>query len=306
MTLAERAIPPDVVALLTERADPRLADLDTLSVGELFALMNRAEAEVPAAVRAAGPAVVAALEAAAARVDAGGRMLYVGAGTPGRLAVLDAAECPPTFSTPPELVQAILAGGPAAMVDAVEGAEDDESAGHTAVARAVVGPADVVVGLSASGRTPFVIGAVREAGRRGAVTIGVSCNPGAVLSAAVDHPIEVLVGPEVLAGSTRLKAGSAQKQLLNMFSTIAMIRSGRTYGNLMVDLRATNGKLRARARHIVEQVAGVPAASADRALDAAGLSAPVAIVMLRRGVDVATATAMLRAARGRLRQALDG
>lgn len=296
---------PDTVELVTERLDPRYAELDQLSVTDVVTLMNQAEASVPEAVAAAKAQIVPAIEATAAAIGAGGRLFYVGAGTPGRIGALDAAECPPTFSTPPETVQAIVAGGSDALRNAIEGAEDDPDAGAAAMVEAGVRSGDVVVGIAASGRTPFVIGAVTEARRLGAKTVGLSCNPDAALSAAVDFPIEVVVGPEVIAGSTRLKAGSAQKQVLNMFSTITMIRNGKTYGNLMVDLNASNAKLRARARSIVEEVAHVSSDVADAALDAANLHAPTAIVMLVDGVDAATAAARLQAAGGRLRQALE-
>ncbi|MET7463540.1 N-acetylmuramic acid 6-phosphate etherase, partial [Nonomuraea sp. NPDC005501] len=217
--------------LATEQSDPRYSQIDRLPTEQIARLMNQADAAVPAAVAVVIPAISAAIDAISARMGSGGRLLYVGAGTSGRLAVLDASECPPTFGTDPELVQGVIAGGPDALTRSVEGAEDDAEAGAADLARLEVGPLDSVVGVSASGRAPFVLGALAEARRRGALTVGLSCNDGAPLSAAAEHAIEVVVGPEVVAGSTRLKAGTAQKLVLNMISTIAMVRLGRTYGN---------------------------------------------------------------------------
>jgi len=276
MTTEPTALDP----LLTEQVDERYGSIDTASVAELAALMNDADATVPGAVRGALDQVVPAIEAIVDRLGAGGRLFYVGAGSAGRMGVLDAAECPPTFSTPPDMVQAILAGGPDAVRVAVEGAEDDPDAGADAIAGRGVGPRDVVFGITASGRTPYVLGAVRAARRRGAVTIGLSCNPTTPLSSIVDHAIEVPVGPEVVAGSTRLKAGTAQKLVLNMVSTIAMVRLGKTYGNLMVDVRITNAKLRDRALRIVQRVTGAPRPEAETALETAGHDVKLAILLL--------------------------
>lgn len=292
-------------ALTTESADPRFAEIDRLAIAELAALMNDADHEVPAAVRAALPLIVPALEAAAERMQAGGRLIYVGAGTPGRIGVLDASECPPTFSSPPEQVFAIMAGGPAAIVDAVEGAEDDAPAGAAAIDVADVGPLDTVIGIASSGRTPFVVGAVRRARARGALGIGLSCNPGTELSAVAEHGIEVIVGPEFISGSTRLKAGSAQKMVLNMFSTIVMVRLGKTYGNLMVDVHASNDKLRERAVRIVRTITGASRSRAIGALEASDYSVKVAAAMLGRGIDATGARDALAAADGRLRTVLE-
>jgi len=291
--------------LTTESADPRFAAIDRLDIAELATLMNETDHDVPAAVRAALPQIIPALEAAAERMQAGGRLIYVGAGTPGRIGVLDASECPPTFSSPPEQVFAIMAGGPAALVDAVEGAEDDAEAGAAAIESAAVGPLDTVIGIASSGRTPFVIGAVRQARARGALGIGLSCNPGTQLSAGAEHGIEVVVGPEFISGSTRLKAGSAQKMVLNMFSTIVMVRLGKTYGNLMVDVHASNDKLRERAVRIVRTITGASRQLALDALEGSGYSVKVAAAMIGRGMDVATARRALVAADGRLRAVLE-
>ncbi|MBW8761525.1 MAG: N-acetylmuramic acid 6-phosphate etherase [Microbacterium sp.] len=291
--------------LVTEASDPRYADLDRMSVAELAQTMNDADATVPAAVGRALPQIVPAIEAAAERMSRGGRLIYVGAGTPGRIGVLDASECPPTFSTPPELVFAIMAGGTGAIVNPVEGAEDDADAGAASVDQAAIGPLDTVIGIASSGRTPFVVAAVRRARERGALTVGLSCNVATELSAAADHGIEVEVGPEVLTGSTRLKSGTAQKLVLNMFSTIVMVRQGKVYGNLMVDVKATNHKLRERAIRMVRTIADVEREEAVHALDEAGYDVKVAAIILRRGEDLAAATARLTSAEGRLRTALE-
>jgi N-acetylmuramic acid 6-phosphate etherase len=291
--------------LETERVDPRYASIDRASVAELATLMNEADATVPAAVRAALPEIVPAIEAVARRMREGGRLLYVGAGTPGRLGVLDASECPPTFSTPPGLVRGLIAGGEPAMFTAQEGVEDDADAGRAAIEAEGVSAADSVVGITASGRTPYVLAAIAEARTRGALTVGVSCNGGTALSAAAEHGIEVVVGPEVVAGSTRLKAGTAQKLVLNMFSTIAMVQLGKTYGNLMVDLGATNAKLRERAIRMVRTVTGASRERAEEALEASGMRAKLAILRLERGLDADEATARLAAAGGRLRDVLE-
>jgi N-acetylmuramic acid 6-phosphate etherase len=301
-----RATPDGLAGLETERVDPRYASIDRASVAELASLMNEADATVPLAVRAALPQIVPAIEAVARRMRGGGRLLYVGAGTPGRLGVLDASECPPTFSTPPDLVRGLIAGGEPAVFAAQEGVEDDGDAGRAVIAAEGVGPADSVVGITASGRTPYVLAAIGEARARGALTVGMSCNPGTALSAAAEHAIEVVVGPEVVAGSTRLKAGTAQKLVLNMFSTIAMVQLGKTYGNLMVDLDATNAKLRERAVRMVRTVTGASRDRAEEALQASGMRVKLAILRLERGLDADEASARLAATGGRLRDVLEG
>ena len=290
--------------LVTERVDPRYSGIDRASVAELALLMNEADASVPAAILGAMDAIVPAIEAVTERLARGGRLLYVGAGTAGRLGVLDASECPPTFGTPPELVQGIIAGGPGAILAAQEGAEDDADAGAAAMATAGVGPLDAVVGIAASGRTPYVMGALRASRARGALTVGLSCNADAPISREADLAIEIPVGPEFLAGSTRLKAGTAQKLVLNMISTITMVRLGKTWGNLMVDLRATNEKLRERAIRIVQAVTGQGRDDAVGALRAADWEVKPAILMLVRGIDITEARRRL-AIDGRLRVAME-
>lgn len=291
--------------LATEQSDPRYGDIDRLSVLEIAGLMNAADTEVPLAVGRAVPAIAATIVAVVERLNDSGRLLYVGAGTSGRLAVLDAAECPPTFGTHPDLVQGIVAGGPEALMRSVEGSEDDSAGGAAAIADATASPNDVVIGISASGRTPYVLGAVGEARRRGALTAGIACTTGSALARIVDHPIEVVVGPEVIAGSTRLKAGTATKLVLNMISTITMIKLGRTYGNRMVELAAINSKLVDRATRIIIEVTGADERSARKALEDAG-QVKVAIVMLEHGLDAAGARALLDARGGRLDNVLDG
>ena len=295
----------DLSALATEAPDPRFAQIDRMSVAELAALMNETDHQVPQAVQAALPQIVPAIEAASRAMADGGRLVYVGAGTPGRIGVLDASECPPTFSTPPELVVAVIAGGPAAIANAVEGAEDDADAGARAMDEVGIGPHDTVVGIASSGRTPYVVAAVRRARELGAVTLGLSCTGHSVLSGAVDHPIEVVVGPELVTGSTRLKAGTAQKLVLNMISTIAMVQLGKTYGSLMVDLHPTNHKLRERAVRMVRTIADVDDAAAREALAASDFDVKTAAVALRLGLPVEPARARLAATGGRLRHALE-
>ena len=290
--------------MLTEQADPRYADIDRASVAELALLMNDADASVPLAIRAAMPQIVPAIEAVADRLARGGRLIYVGAGTAGRIGVLDASECPPTFGTPPSQVLGVIAGGPAAILAAQEGAEDDMDAGARVISDLGVDTRDAVVGVAASGRTPFVIGAIRAARARGAATIGLSCNLDTPVSLEAELPIEVPVGPEVLAGSTRLKAGTAQKLVLNMISTIAMVRLGKTFGNLMVDLRATNDKLRERAIRIVQAVTGADRDVAEAALLATDWEVKPAILVLERGLAVDEARRRL-ALDGRLRHVLE-
>ncbi|MBB5780025.1 N-acetylmuramic acid 6-phosphate etherase [Nonomuraea jabiensis] len=292
--------------LSTEQSDPRYSQIDRLPTEQIARLMNQADAAVPAAVAVAIPAISAAIDAISARMAEGGRLLYVGAGTSGRLAVLDASECPPTFGTDPSLVQGVIAGGPDALTRSVEGAEDDSEAGAAALKDLEVGPLDSVVGVSASGRAPFVLGALAEAASRGALTVGLSCNDGAPLSAAAEHAIEVVVGPEVVTGSTRLKAGTAQKLVLNMISTISMVKLGRTYGNKMIEMSAMNNKLAGRALRMVSDITGADLETAETALDAAGGQAKIAVLMIQHGLDAEGARALLESHGERLSDALSG
>ena len=261
----------------TERRNPKASGLGTMSAAEIVALMNDEDATVAGAVRAALPDIARAAEAIATAFSRGGRLRYVGAGTSGRLGVLDASEAPPTFGAEPDLVQGVIAGGDAALRRSIEGAEDDPLAGEREIVR-VARPGDVVVGLSASGSARYVVAAVKAARALGAMTVGVTCVPGSALAAAADIPIAVDVGPEILAGSSRLKAGTATKLVLNMLSTAAMIRSGRTKGDLMIDLRPTNAKLRERAVRMVRDELGIGADAARAKLVASGWS-------VRRAID---------------------
>jgi len=294
----------DLLELVTESVIGALSELDTLPVAEIAAEMNRLDQTVPLAVRDALPEIVPAIEDAAERFLAGGRLIYIGAGTSGRVGVLDASEAVPTFGIDASQVQGIIAGGPSAVTLPTEGAEDDAEAGATAIRDAAVGPLDTVIGLASSGRTPYVLRAMEEAGTLGALRIGISCNSPAALSKVVDHAIEVVVGPEIIGGSTRLKAGTAQKLVVNMISTIVMVKAGKTYGNLMVDVRASNDKLRRRAVAIVREVSGADEAQALAALEATDFEAKPAILMIRAQLDAATARARLDAHGGRLREAL--
>ncbi len=295
----------DALARLpTEAWDAGGVDLDLRSTLELVRLMNEADAAVPAAVARAADAIASAIDAISERLAGGGRLVYVGAGTSGRLAALDAAECQSTFSTRPGEVVALVAGGIAGEPLEQEAAEDDAAAGERDVERLGVSPRDAVVALSASGRTPYVVAALRSARRAGALTVAVTSAPGSELAEQAEHEILVPVGAEVLAGSTRLKAGTAQKLVLNMISTISMIRLGKTFGNLMVDVQATNEKLHERVRGIVQRATGAPDDAVDAALAASGGEAPVAIVALLGGTDVDTARERLQAAGGVVRRAL--
>lgn len=292
-------------ALETEGRLASAADLDLLPTRWQVALMAQQDMAAVAAVDAAGAQIAAAVDAIAQRLRTGGRLLYVGAGTPGRLAVLDAAECPPTFGTADGRVVAIMAGGATATSAAVEDVEDDAEAGRRDLGDRGVTATDAVVGISASGRTPYVLAAIQLARQVGALTIAVVNNPGSALAAAADMAIEVRTGPEVLSGSTRLKAGTAQKLVLNALSTLTMVALGHTYADLMIDVRATNTKLRRRAERIVANATGASSADVTAALDAAGGAAKVAVVSLLAGVDTAEATRRLEAARGHVRAAID-
>jgi N-acetylmuramic acid 6-phosphate etherase len=294
----------DFAALTTEAYRPELAGIDREPTLEIARLMNAEDASVPAAVAAQLPAIAAAIDGIAARMARGGRLVYAGAGTAGRLGVLDASECPPTFNTAPDQVVGLIAGGPAAIVTSVEGAEDSKALAAADLDRIGLTPDDTVVGIAASGRTPYAVGAVEHARALGALTVGLSANPGSALAAAAEHGIEVVVGPEFLTGSTRLKAGTAQKLVLNMISTITMMRLGKTYGNLMVDVRASNEKLRARSARIVALATGAPDDAVEAALGATGGEAKDAILVILGGVDAPTAARLLAAAGGRLRAAL--
>lgn len=290
--------------LTTEQSNAASRQIDCLSAVGIARLMNAEDATIANAVSQEVEAIGAAIEGIVARMEQGGRLIYIGAGTSGRLGVLDASECPPTFSTPPEQVVGWLAGGIRALTHAIEGLEDHAEAGWDAVAELAIGPLDSVVGLTASGRTPFVLGAVGAANERSAFTIGVACNRPSLLAERVQVMIAPVTGPEIIAGSTRLKAGTAQKMVLNMLSTGAMIQLGKTFGNLMVDVKATNAKLQERAIRIVQEATGLERAGAAAALDAAGGETKTAIVSVLAGVSAGEARAMIGDGRGSVRAAL--
>ncbi|OBI87009.1 N-acetylmuramic acid 6-phosphate etherase [Mycobacterium asiaticum] len=283
-------------ALPTEAVRPGLHDLDTRPIGEVVALLVAAEGEAHGAVLAALPRITAAAEAIAARLKRGGRLIYAGAGTPGRLGVLDAAECGPTFNT--DIVRGVIAGGPSALTQAIDGAEDVFDPADLAD----LTEADALVGITASGRTPYVLGALDHARAAGALTVAIVNNPGS--EAAADVVIELLTGPEVLAGSTRLTAGTVQKIVLNAISTSVMVALGKVYGPRMVDVRATNVKLRRRTMRIVRDAAGVDEQTAAAALSAAGGHAKTAIVALLAGIDAEQAALRLDETNGRVREAV--
>ncbi|MGW2018580.1 N-acetylmuramic acid 6-phosphate etherase [Streptomyces sp. NPDC001927] len=293
-----------LATLATEAFRPELAEIDQLPTLEIARTMNAEDQTVPAAVAERLPLIAAAIDATAARMARGGRLIYAGAGTAGRLGVLDASECPPTFNTDPTEVVGLIAGGPSAMVKAVEGAEDSRELAAADLDELGLTPNDTVVGISASGRTPYAIGAVEHARAAGALTIGLSCNADSGLAAAAEHGIEIVTGPELLTGSTRLKAGTAQKLVLNMISTITMIRLGKTYGNLMVDVRASNDKLQARSRRIVSLATGAPDEQIESALAEADGEVKTAILMILADIDAKTADQRLRDSKGHLRAAL--
>lgn len=286
----------------TETRNPRTSDLDQLSTGDLLALINEEDHGVAPAVAAELPAITRATDAVATAFRNKGRLIYAGAGTSGRLGVLDASECGPTFSAPDGMVVGLIAGGDRALRHPIEGAEDDRAQGAADVAALAPTAGDVVLGLAASGSTPYVLGALDAAQ---GVTVAVTCAPGSVVARAADISIAPQVGPEVLTGSTRLKAGTAQKLVLNMITTAAMVRIGKSWGNLMVDLQVSNAKLAGRAARILSQITGIAPDAAAGALTAAGDDLKTAVVMELTGVTRAAAQSALTAAQGQLRRAVE-
>lgn len=290
--------------LLTEQVNPASEGIDGLPTEQILRIMNAEDARIAASIQMEIQAITRAVEAIANAIQGGGRLFYIGAGTSGRLGVLDAAECPPTFNVSPDLVQGIIAGGQAALARASEATEDDPELGVQDLRAHGFTSRDVLVGIAASGRTPYVLGAVGEARRLGAVTIGISCTPDSELSGVVDIAIEPKPGPEIIAGSTRLRAGTATKLVLNMLSTATMIRLGHVYGNLMVNVQPKNAKLLDRARRIIAQAAGVDPERASELLSAAGNSVKTAIVMEKLALSRDEAERRLRDAGGRVSTAL--
>jgi N-acetylmuramic acid 6-phosphate etherase len=291
--------------LLTEQVNPASEGIDALPTARILEIMNAEDRQVADAVARELPAIARAVDAIVAAIQGGGRLFYIGAGTSGRLGVLDAAECPPTFSADPELVQGIMAGGEQALARATETTEDDPAIGARDVRARGFTARDVLVGIAASGRTPYVLGAIGEARRLGAVTAGISCTPDSELARAVHIAITPLTGPEIVAGSTRMKAGTATKMVLNMLSTAAFIRLGYVYGNLMVNVQPKNSKLADRARRIVAQAAGVTYGAAAELLSAANNSVRTAIVMAKKNLDRETAESRLAATNGSISKALE-
>lgn len=294
----------DFASLPTESANPSTSDLDRLSTLEMLQRMNSEDAGVALAVQAVLPEIAAAVDAIAGRMRLGGRLIYIGAGTSGRLGVLDAAECPPTFGVAPDRVIGLLAGGQGAFQRPDERAEDDSGMGEENLRRLELAAVDCVVGVTASGRTPYVLGGLRFARRNGCLTVGVACSRPAEISQVAEISILAPVGAEVLSGSTRLKAGTAQKMILNMLSTGVMVRLGKTYGNLMVDVKPTNQKLRARALRILQQAAGIDETRAKDLLAACDEEVKTAIVAARLGCTPQEARQALAHAGGTLRLAL--
>ena len=290
---------------MTEQANPNSAHIDSLSTLDMLQVINAEDARVALVVQAALPAIAKAVDTIADKLRQGGRLIYMGAGTSGRLGVLDAVECVPTYGTSPEQVQGIIAGGPAALTQSIEGAEDRPERGELDLQNLPLQAADVVCGIAASGETPYVLGGLRYARQLGVVTIGIACNPDFSLLELADIPIAVPVGPEVIAGSTRMKAGTAQKLVLNMLSTGTMIRLGKVYGNLMVDVQVTNKKLAERARRLVSQITGIDSDLAQALLDEAGGQVKTAIVMQVQQVDAIQARQLLYQVDGQLRPLID-
>ncbi len=292
--------------LVTERRNRATENLDTMSALEIVTAMNREDKVVPRAIHRALPDIAQAVDLVAQRLAYGGRMIYVGSGTSGRIGALDASECSPTFGVSPRTVQFVIAGGERALVRAAEASEDSADSGHSDMAAKKPGKRDVVVGIAASGFTPYTISALEYAREKGAATIAISCNRGSPLGKVADLRIEVEVGPEVLAGSSRLKAGTAAKLICNMLTTGAMVRLGYVYSNLMVNLHLKNRKLLHRGVTILESLAHVDQALALETLKKAGMSVPLALVMLKTHTTKAEALRRLRKARGNVRKAIEG
>ena len=301
----DRARFEEFARLATEQRNPRTLDLDSLEVPDLLARLNDEDRTVADAVARELPWIARAVDLVVLSFRSGGRLVYVGAGTSGRLGVLDASECPPTFGSEPEQVVGVIAGGYTAVVRAVEGAEDRRDEGERAMDDLEIGPEDTVVGIAASRRTPYVVAAIERARARGARTVYVTCTPREEFGIPVDVAICPVVGPEALMGSTRMKAGTAQKMVLNMLSTAAFVRTGKAYENMMVDLRATSQKLVERSRRTVMTVTGVGYDEAARAIDAAGKSVKTAIVMLKLACSREDAEARIARVGGFVRRALE-
>lgn len=296
---------PELEKLISEGRNPRTLNLDVLSTDEIVRAINAEDGEAARAVAREVPSIAQAVDRIVAAFADGGRLIYIGAGTSGRLGVLDASECPPTFSVPRGMVIGLIAGGPEALTNSIEGAEDSPEEGAADLKAISLDSKDVVVGIAVSGRTPYVVGALDYARKTGAVTVALSCNPQSEIAAIADISIAPVVGPEVLTGSTRMKSGTAQKMVLNMLSTASMVRIGKVYENLMVDVSVSNAKLRVRAVRIISEAAGVDAAAAEKLLSETGNNVKLSILMALTGLDVEEGRKLLDANKGVLRDAIN-
>jgi N-acetylmuramic acid 6-phosphate etherase len=290
--------------LTTEQPNPNSLGIDAKSTAEILQIINREDSKVPAAIRRQIPAIAGVIDVVVERFKQGGRLFYVGAGTSGRLGVLDAAECPPTFGTPPEMVQGIIAGGREALIRSIEGAEDSESDGAKATSDRGMNARDVLIGITASGHAPYVIGAMKRARELGAAVVALSCNKNSKTFGYADHRLFIDVGPEIVAGSTRMKSGTAQKLVLNMITTAAMIKLGKVFNNLMVDLMPVNNKLVVRSKRLIQIATGCDPKTAAQAFEDSGRRPKVAIVMVILGINRQEAQRLLQANEGRIGQAL--
>tara|TARA_R110002020_G_scaffold32518_26_gene99975 strand:- start:3199 stop:4155 length:957 start_codon:yes stop_codon:yes gene_type:complete len=303
VTMAKSILMAELGQLVSEARNPATLHIDLMSTTEILAAMNTEDAKVAEAVKQQMPQIAAAVDSIVAAFKAGARLIYMGAGTSGRLGVLDASECPPTFGVPEGMVIGLIAGGDRALRYPIEGAEDDRDEGRRDLEKIGLTDRDVVVGIAVSGRTPYVIGALDHAKAIGATTVALSCNPDSVIAGMADIAISPVVGPEALTGSTRLKSGTAQKLVLNMLTTASMVRIGKSYENLMVDLSVSNEKLAARATNILVEVAGCSVEDAERYLEQAGNNVKLAILMALTGLDASGGEAALAQADGFLRRA---
>lgn len=291
-------------SLITEQVNNNTQNIDTMNTIEMLNVINNEDIKVAYAVKEEIPSIAEVVDVVSEKLKNNGRLFYVGAGTSGRLGVLDASECPATYSTDPEIVQGIIAGGNKAIFTSIEGAEDDEEKGRNLIKEKGINPKDVVIGITASGRTPFVIGAMKEAKKNGIVTIGISNNKNSLINEEVDIKINPIVGPEVVMGSTRMKAGTSQKLVLNMITTASMIKLGKVYGNLMVDLQLSNKKLVDRAARIIEYATNAKIETAKEYLEKSNFNPKVAIVMLKTGVHKDEAEELLKKGDGFVAKAI--
>lgn len=292
-------------SLITEQVNSSTKNIDTMSTIEILNSINNEDIKVAYAVKKEIPSIVKAVDIVSEKLKNNGRLFYIGAGTSGRLGILDASECPATYSTDPEIVQGIIAGGSNAVFTSIEGAEDDEDKGKSIIKERGINSKDVVIGITASGRTPFVIGAMKEAKRNGITTIGISNNKNSMINEEVDIKINPIVGPEVIMGSTRMKAGTSQKLILNMITTASMVKLGKVYGNLMIDLQLTNKKLLDRAVRIIEYAANVKSEKAKEYLEKSDFNPKIAIVMLKTGEEKDKSKELLQKENGFVTKAIE-